>query len=430
MFKRLATITVAGIILSLTPSFALAGGHPQLHGSASLLMDGQTGQVLYEQNGFSRQYPASTTKLLTALVALEHGNLDQIITISAKAITQEEGSSSCYLNQGERQRLEYLLLGLLLSSGNDCADAIAEGLTEGNPPQFIVWMNETAKRLGADNSNFVNPHGLHDGAHFTTAYDLALIARGALANPTLRQMAGTKEFVWPGKNNGTYYNHNAMLFTYDGTVGGKNGFTEQARLTLVSSAERNGQFLIGVVMGVDSRTNQYNDMTALLDYGFDSFEKKPVMVSGTPQGNLKVEAGVKETVGLVADGTIMVSARKGEEPKVTLGKTIPESIEAPVVAGQKIGAIQVLDGDRVLGSIDVVAQDTVEVKPLLWETAKAGALIALKWTGITLLGLIAVRLVVKTIRRAFRARKRRQARGRHPASAQGSDISLYGISNK
>lgn len=407
----------------------MGAGPLRLHGSAALLMDGQTGQILYEENGFARRYPASTTKLLTALVALEHGSLDQIITVSAKAIAQEPDSSSCYLNQGEQQRLEYLLLGLLLSSGNDCADAMAEGLTDGNPSQFLAWMNETARRLGAVHSNFTNPHGLHDDAHYSTAQDLALIARGALANPTLRQMAATREFVWPGKNNGTYYNHNAMLFTYDGTVGGKNGFTEQARLTLVSSAERNGQFLIGVVLGVDSRSNQYNDMTDLLNFGFDSFEKKPVMVSGTPQGNLKVEDGLKETVELVVNGSVLVSARRGKEPEVTLRKTIPESVNAPIVAGQKIGVIQVLEGDWIVGSVDVVAQDPVEAKPLLWETVKVKALTALKWMGVTLVGLTALRIVVKAIRRSIRTRRRRRSRHR-PVPAQNPGFYLRSFRNE
>jgi len=419
----------AVIILGLTSGVAAAMEPPKMHGRASLLLDGITGQVLYEENGFARHFPASTTKLLTALVALEHGHLDQTITISAKAVTQAHDSSSCYLNQGEKQRLEYLLLGLLLSSGNDCADAIAEGLTNGDTSQFLIWMNETAQRLGAIHSNFTNPHGLHDNAHYSTAHDLALIARGALANPTLRQMAATREFVWPDKNNGTYYNHNAMLFTYDGTVGGKNGFTEQARLTLVSSAERNGQFLIGVVLGVDSRSNQYNDMTSLLDFGFNSFETRPVIVSGMPQGNLKVDAGVKETVGLVVNGSVMVSARRGEEPWAILTKVLPESVEAPVVAGQKIGVINVLDGNRVVGSVDIIAEDQVDFKPPLWETAKAQALIALKWLGSTLLGLVIFRVVVKTIRRALRARRRQRPR-RRPAPVQDPEFYLHSLRNK
>jgi serine-type D-Ala-D-Ala carboxypeptidase (penicillin-binding protein 5/6) len=290
-------------------------------------------------------------------------------------------------------------------------------------------MNETARDLGAVHSNFVNPHGLHDDSHYTTAFDLALIARGALANPTLRQMAATREFVWPGKNNGTYYNHNAMLFTYDGTVGGKNGFTEQARLTLVSSAERNGQFLIGVVLGVDSRSNQYNDMTSLLDFGFNSFETRPVIVLGMPQGSVKIDAGVKDSVGLISNGSVMVSARRGEEPWVTLKRTLPESISAPITAGQKIGVIQVLDGDRVVGSVDIVAEDPVDAKPLVWEIVKAMALATLKWLGSILLGLAVFRMVVKMIRRAIRSRKRRQTR-RRPVPDKGPDPYVYSLTSK
>lgn len=393
-------------------------------------MDGTTGQVLYHQSGFARNYPASTTKLLTALVALERGRLDQTIRISEKAIAQPPGSSSCYLNPGEQQPLEYLLIGLMLSSGNDCADAIAEGLTNGQPQQFVGWMNQTAKRLGATESNFMNAHGLHHPEHYSTAHDLAIIAKAALEHPVLREIAGTKSFDWPGKNNGTYYNHNAMLFTYEGTVGGKTGFTEQAGLTLVSSAERQGRFLIGVVMGVDSRTNQYNNMTALLDYGFEEFESRLVIETGAPMGNVALENGAKESVGAVAGGSLRVSVKKGTEPALSVTRNLPPTAKTPVAVGDQLGEIIVAQDGRQIGIIPIIAQESVAFRePILartWDWAVAVG----KWVGALFVGLLLFRTVVKTTRRVIRNRRRRTAgRTRRPA-ARGDDLPAYRIRHR
>lgn len=390
---------------------------PVMHGRAAILIDGTTGQVLFDYNSAVRNYPASTTKLLTALVAVEHGSLDQIITISSKAIDQPPGSSACYISVGEQQRLEYLLYGLLLSSGNDCADAIAEGLTNGQPEQFLVWMNETAKRVGATNSQFRNPHGLHDPEHYTTAADLAKIAQAALANSIVRRIAGTKEFNWPGKNNGTYYNHNAMLFTYDGTVGGKNGFTEQAGLTLVSSAERDGQFLVGVVLGESSRLNQYNDMKALLDYGFEAFEAREVVTAGTPMGEVAIKDGLLPQVRLTTSKGFEVMVSRGGDSSVSVSANIPTEVTAPIEAGTVLGQVEVRVGGQLLGMVPLVAEISVEAKPPLQNHVKNWVLSVLKGLAWTLLGLLVFRTVVKTIRRIIRRRRRLR---RPPVRAQST----------
>lgn len=426
MLKRLAIAGMAALILWTAPVSALAKAPPAMHGRAAALIDATTGQVLFQQNGADTNFPASTTKLLTALVAVEHGKLDQVIKVSARAVNQAPDSSSCYLNQGEEQTLENLLFGLLLVSGNDCAVAIAEGLTNGHSEQFVTWMNETARRLGATKSKFSNPHGLHESTHYTTALDLALIARGALSNPTVLKIAGTREFNWPGKNNGTYYNHNAMLFTYDDTVGGKTGFTEEANLTLVNAAKRNGLFLVGVVMGEESKVNQYNDMAQLLNYGFETFEPKSVVAQESTWGTVKVQSGKAESVPAIAREKAVVTGVRGAEAPVSVIANLTPSLKAPVTAGQKVGTLEVRDGDRVIKSIDLVAAADVAQWLPSGKTVLSWVLTAIKWLIYLLLGLLAFRTVVKAIRRARKKRRRRPARGQRFAGSQGShSASIY-----
>ncbi len=433
MFKRLAICAMAAILVNAIPagSVQAAAATPTIHGRAALLLDGRTGQVLFDYNGNARNFPASTTKLLTALVAVEHGNLDQVVKVSAQAVDQAPDSSSCYINKGEEQKLEYLLLGLLLVSGNDCAMAIAEGLTGGNADQFVAWMNETAKRVGATHSHFTNPHGLHDSGHYTTAYDLALIGRAALSNPTVLRIAGTKEFNWPGKTNGTYYNHNSLLFTYDPTVGGKNGFTEQAGLTLVERAEKDGRWIIGVVMGVDFKSYLYDDMENLLDYGFDNFEHRVAVSAGAPQGNIAVVDGKKEVVALAAHSDVVVAVPKGSEPKLTMERRIDQNVKAPVSVGQQVGTLDVKDGDRLVAQVPITTREAVEAKPPILQTTLAWALSALKWLSITFVGLFLFRLTVKSTRRLLRAYRRRSGAGRRAVGRQGgAAISGYRVRNR
>lgn len=385
-----------------------------MHGEAAILMDARTGQVLYQHNGQVKNYPASTTKLLTALVALEHGNLDQVIEVSARAAEQPWDSSSCHLAAGERQSLRHLLHGLLIVSGNDCADAIAEGLTGGKPELFITWMNETAAKLGAKQSHFANPTGLHEREHYSTAYDLALIARAAMANPTLQAMANTRQFSWPGKSerNGIYYHGNALLFTYDGAIGGKTGYTEEAGFTLVTAAERNGMRLISVVLGEPSRSVQNADAAALLDYGFNGFEQVRAVSKDDRIGTVAVARGREEQVTAIAGADFPVTVRKARQHELVLLPRLKPSVRAPVRAGQEVGLLEVRDGDRLVGTVPLLAAASVAEEPLFAGIPGLGDLalpawlwLALKWAAVGLGGLLLLRLVVRTVRRAFRRRR-------------------------
>ncbi|MGE5674321.1 MAG: D-alanyl-D-alanine carboxypeptidase family protein [Mycobacterium leprae] len=399
---------------------------PVSHARASILLDGQSGQILYQQNGFAKSYPASTTKLLTALVALEHGSLNQMIRVSDQSVDMPPDSSSCYLERGEQQPLEYLLEGLLLVSGNDCAEAIAEGVSGGKPDQFVAWMNETAKRLGATHSNFTNPHGLHDPNHYTTPFDLALIGRAAVSNPTLLKILATSEFYWPGKSdrNGPYYNHNAMLSTYDGEIGGKNGYTEEAGLTLVSAAKRNGHLLIGVVMGETLRADQYNDMTALLDYGFTSFVQQPAIAAGTSFGSVPVRGGVAKSEAAIVQNGFLVSVPKGGQPTITTQAKLNPELTAPVAAGQELGTLEIRDGDRLLSTVPLVAQGAIAASPYSLRNLVAVSGQSLKWAAVAFFGLVGFRTIVVTTRRRQR-RSRRQAALSRSRVAGGNAISSY-----
>ena len=211
--------------------------------SSAILMEAGSGRVLYEHNADEPRLIASITKLMTALVALESGrSLDDVVTIQAED-TRTEGSA-LYLKPGEHVKLETLLYGLLLHSGNDAALAIAR-FCGGSVEGFVAGMNAKAQELGMTNSHFANPNGLNDEGHYSSARDMALLARACLDNEYLAQMVSTRTITLEGR---TFTNHNKLLWRYEGCVGMKTGFTEKAGRTLVSAARRDGMTLIAVTL--------------------------------------------------------------------------------------------------------------------------------------------------------------------------------------
>lgn len=232
---------------------------------SSVLIDGTSGRILYENNAYSKMPMASTTKIMTGLLACESGKLDKAVKASPFASGTE--GSSLWLKIGEKQTLENLTYGLMLKSGNDAAVAIAEYLG-GSVDAFALLMNKRAREIGAKNTNFVNPHGLDADGHYTTAYDLALIAREAMKNDTFRKIVSTKTYSIPmegEKWDRALKNHNKLLWNYDGCNGIKTGFTKKSGRCLVSCAEKNGLNLICVTL---NDPNDWRDHKELLDYGF------------------------------------------------------------------------------------------------------------------------------------------------------------------
>lgn len=245
-----AAVSLIGCLTAVTEAVEVSA-------VAAVLMDADSGRLLYDKNGEKRMLIASTTKLMTALVALEQGGLQQEITVTGGHMAE---GSSMYLRPGEKLTLETLLYGLLLSSGNDAALAVTECM--GGAVPFVARMNEKAAELGMENTHFANPNGLDDEAHYSTAEDMAKLAAAAMDDPVLRRVASTRTARIGGR---TLTNHNKLLSRVEGCVGLKTGYTRAAGRTLVSCAERDGVRLVAVTL---QDGDDWNDHASLYEQGF------------------------------------------------------------------------------------------------------------------------------------------------------------------
>ncbi len=251
---------------------------PSVNSDAAIVMEASTGAILYSKNIHKTYYPASITKILTALLAIENSSLGETVTFSKEAVYDVDlDSSRIGIDVGEKLTMEQCLYGIMLESANEVSYAIAEHVS-GSVESFSELMNKKAKELGCTDSNFVNPHGLPDENHYTSVYDMALISRAAINNDTFRKITGTRTYAIPPTNiqEETRYlaNHHKFVnrgIHFDDAIGGKTGYTSKAKYTLVTFAERNGLTLISVIMHCDSIQNEYSDSAALLNYGFDNF---------------------------------------------------------------------------------------------------------------------------------------------------------------
>lgn len=272
----IAAFIIAPFILT-SPAAAEAGDTPQIDSESGIVMEANTGRILYEKNAEERLYPASLTKIATAIYAIEHGDLDDMVTVSKQA--SETGGSSVFLKEGDQMRLGQLIQGLLLNSGNDAGVAIAEHLS-GSSGQFAKDLNVYLKEeVGVENTTFFNPHGLFDPRHMTTAEDLARITAYAMKNDTFKEMFGKKQIDWDSESwDTTLYTHHKLMreMPYDGVTGGKTGYVGQAGFTLATSAERDGTSLVAITMKNSTQLGAYHDTEKLLDYGFDNFETTTV----------------------------------------------------------------------------------------------------------------------------------------------------------
>ncbi len=249
-----------------------------LHSHAAILIDSRSGDVLYEKNSEEKMEPASITKIATGIIALEADRSDEQVTVSRNA--RQSDGTRIFLAEGEQKPLKDMVYGLLMNSGNDAAVAIAEHI-DGSVEAFSKRMNTFAASVGAHNTHFTNPSGLHEKEHVTTAADMAKISAYAMKNTKFREIVGTRVKPWEGKEwKSKLINHNKMLVSYQGANGIKNGFTQQSGFTLVTSAKRDDTEFIVVLLKADNNNQIYKDATKLLDYGFSHYKTVPVLRAG------------------------------------------------------------------------------------------------------------------------------------------------------
>lgn len=346
MHRRVCAFFAAALALfSIFPCQAEA---VDTSAAAAILMDADSGRVLYEQNADSRMLIASTTKILTALVAIREGDLSDIVTVKREAVLTE--GSSMYLKEGEKLTLETLLYGLMLCSGNDAAVAIADHVG-GSQAGFAKLMNETARELGMENSSFANPNGLDAEDHYSTARDMARLACAAVENETLLRIVSTRSVTIGGR---TMTNHNKLLQYLDGCLGLKTGYTRAAGRTLVSCAERNGQRLVAVTL---QDGNDWADHQALYEYGFAAYPVHRAAVLGKTLYRAPVKNGIRATVPLVAAEGFSWPLAEGEHLEMSVELDAP--LTAPLTAGRSVGnAIFTLNG-REVGRVALLCGESV-----------------------------------------------------------------------
>ena len=328
----------------------------KLTARSAIVMDTVTGQILYERDIDARRYPASTTKMMTLIVALEHGKLDDIVTVSKNAEGVE--GSTLWLVQGDKIPLGELLTGMMMHSGNDATVAVAEHIA-GSVPAFVRMMNDKAEELGANSTHFMNPNGLPDEKHYTTAYDLAKIAAYGYSLPHFEEIVGKQEalYDWVKDPAKKLRNENQMLWLYRGANGVKTGYTDAAGRCLVSAARRDGMQLVAVVL--DSYY-MWNDSIALLDYGFQNAHPKTLVKKGEVVAKVDVADGRHDELELVAAESLVAVEKTGETAKVERKVEVPREVAAPIKKGDVIGKVVCYYDGKAQGSIYLLAAQDVE----------------------------------------------------------------------
>ena len=321
---------------------------------AAVLIDAQTGCVIYSKNKDMRLPMASTTKIMTTLITLESGDIDEEFIIDEQALLTE--GSSMYLNQGDVVTKRELCYGMMLPSGNDAANAAALKIG-GNYDDFADIMNRYAYEIGMENTSFVTPSGLHDEKHFSTAYDMALLAQKAMENDIFREICSTSEIKLEDESwryPRYLSNSNKLLNRYDGCIGVKTGFTDEAGRCLVSAAERNGVMLIAVTL---NDPDDWNDHIRMLEYGYGVSEKV-YLNDVVEKVNVNVAGGVFDTVTAVLSEKPYITAVNGKIPEITEKVYVDNFVYAPVTEGDCLGYVKYYSDDRLVFETKLIAQES------------------------------------------------------------------------
>lgn len=352
----------------------------KIYSDAVILIENQTGKTLYEKNSEQKMYPASTTKILTAILSIEKGNLNDKVTVSKTAIAQmKPGYTSAYLSEGEIISVEDLLKVLLINSANDASNVLAEYIS-GSIDSFVTLMNEKSKELGCTNTHFVTTNGLHDDNHYTTAKDLAIIARYCMQNETFRKIVSMKKCVIPATNKSEeriYKNTNDLInptsgYYYPSCIGIKTGFTSEAKNCLISACSKNGLQVIAVVLGASITENhksaRYVDSKNLYDYTYSNYSIQNIAKASSVIETIEVKNATDETksldLKLEKDLNVLVNNKDKENIKTEI--VLKDNISAPIATNSVVGNITYIVGaDKY--TINLLASHDVEKKEnIIW----------------------------------------------------------------
>lgn len=414
-------ILISGV--SAEPSAA-----PQLVSEAAILIDRDSGRVLFEQNADKRLYPASTTKIMTAILVLENLQLDSVVAASYDAVMSiPVGGSNMGLLEGEQLTVEQLLYGVLVESANEACNVLAEYMC-GDVDSFVVKMNEKAQQLGMQNTKYLNAHGLHSPEHYSTARDLSIVARYAMQNEKFREIVSTAQYTIEPTNkyakvrtlNNTNYLINAYQnasYYYPKATGIKTGYTSAAGNCLVSSASQAGTNFICVTLNAKPQANavySFIDSKALFEYGFSNYETRRIIKSGEFISEAKVgEAQGVDTVALTANEDLNGLLPVGTDlSAVTKTVVLDENILAPVAVGDVLGSAVYSYGGYELGKVELVASAEVKRDLFVFIMNRIFGFFNNWWVKIPLIILIILILYVYIKRRIKRKRRRNYLRSK------------------
>ena len=362
--KRILSLLFAATLLSaVSPAASAAGEEVALSLScpSAVLMEKETGAILYDQNAHQQLEPASVTKVMTLLLVMEAVDsgrvaLDDTVTVSSYAAGM--GGSQVYLEEGEQMTVDEMIKCVTVVSGNDCAVALAEHLA-GSETAFVAQMNQRARELGMEDTTFLNCTGLPAQGHVTSAYDIALMSRELILNhPSIRDYAT----IWMDSIRGGEFgltNTNRLIRFYPGATGLKTGSTDGALYCMSATAERDGMELIAVVMKAPTTSQRFEDAKALLDYGFAHYSLTSVYPEA-PLAPVDVLLGVQGQVQPQLQRDCRLLVRRGEEGQITTRLTLADNVEAPVDQGQTLGQMEVYVGEELRDTVPVLASRAVD----------------------------------------------------------------------
>ena len=368
--KTAACFLLFCIVLACIPVHAEENEAVEISAPSGVLMEPETKTILYEKDKDTRRSPASVTKVMTLLLIFDHlkdGSLKLTDTVTTSAHAKSMGGSQVFLEEGETQDVETMIKCIVVASGNDASVAMAEHIA-GSEEAFVKEMNARAEGLGMENTHFVDCCGLTDSdEHYTTAYDIALMSRELITKyPKILEYSG----IWMDTLRGgetQLTNTNKMLKSYAGITGLKTGTTNGAGVCISASAVRDGMGLLAVVLGSPSSKERFASATAMLDYGFATFEAGAFPQIAGRADTLRVTGGVEQQVALDYTVPEKMLLKKGEGQTLTAAVVLPEKLDAPVAAGRQVASVTLKAGEEILGEYPVTTRS--EVPQMDWGTA-------------------------------------------------------------